>query len=70
MVKQQKIATVRKLPVLIEEGSLLEDGVQNYHAEKEAYFAYFLSSVLIDGERHDVSNIVLYNCQPQSLKQF
>lgn len=53
-VKEQKIATLRKLPRLIKESHLLADEVSNYYSEQGEKFAYFICKVLIDGELHDV----------------
>ena len=54
VVKQQKIATLRKLPILIREGRLQENDVSNYYSEAGERFAYFVCSVIIDNEVHQV----------------
>ena len=54
IVKQQKIATLNKLPELIKEGKLLEDNVQNYYSDQGDKFAYFISKIEIDDIMHDV----------------
>lgn len=51
-VKQQKITTLRVLPVLIKGGNLLEDEVQNYYSENGVKFAYFICKLFIDDEMH------------------
>lgn len=53
-VKMQKVATIRKLPVLIEEGYLIEDEVPNYYVSTGERFAYLNSKIVIDDEIHDV----------------
>lgn len=53
-VKEQKIATLRMLPILIREGQLLEDNVPNYYSVRGDQFAYFMSKILIDNEIHNV----------------
>lgn len=57
-VKEQKIATLRLLPILIKEATLVKDEVQNYHDERHETFAYFISEILIDGEIHTVRIVV------------
>ena len=54
VVKQQKIATLRALPQLLEEGKLVEDNVQNYHSQVGDQFAYFVCEILIDNIVHGV----------------
>ena len=54
IVKQQKIATLKSLPLLIAGGKLLEDNVQNYYARDGERFAYFICSIFIDNEVHHV----------------
>lgn len=53
-VKQQKVATIRMLPVLIEKGRLLEDNVENYYSKEGERFAYFVCGIFIDNEMHNV----------------
>lgn len=53
-VKEQKIATIRYLPTLIEEGLLLENDVENYYDQNGDRFAYFISQIAINNEIHDV----------------
>lgn len=57
-VKEQKIATLRLLPILIKEATLVKDEVQNYHDKRHETFAYFISEILIDGEIHTVRIVV------------
>ena len=53
-VKEQKIATLRILPILLREGKLLDDNVQNYYSVQGDQFAYFISTIMIDDEMHNV----------------
>lgn len=53
-VKKQKVATLRILPMLIREGKLLADEVQNYYSEEGERFAYFICKIFIDNEIHDI----------------
>lgn len=53
-VKQQKIATIRCLPILIREGSLVKNDVPNYYFSEGDLFAYFINHIIIDDEIHDV----------------
>lgn len=53
-VKQQKVVTIRSLPILIKEAKLLEDNIPNYYSEEGNCFAYFISQILIDNEIHNV----------------
>ncbi len=57
-VKEQKIATLRVLPILVKEAKLIKDEVQSYHEKRNETFAYFISKILIDGEIHDVRIVV------------
>ncbi len=47
IVKQLKVATLRYLPQIIENGNVLEDNVPNVHGEN-ALFAYIYKNVKID----------------------
>lgn len=49
MLKMFKVATIRKLPEIIEQGILIEDNVENIHGNNQL-FAYFITQVVIDGE--------------------
>jgi len=44
-----KVATIRKLPEIIEQGMLIEDNVENVHGNNQLY-AYFITQVIVDGE--------------------
>lgn len=57
-VKKQKIATIRMLPLLIREGKILEDDVENYHASYGDKFAYFIAPILIDEIIHNIRIVV------------
>jgi len=57
-VKKQKIATIRMIPLLIREGKLLEDNVENYHESNGDKFAYFICPILIDGIAHHIRIVV------------
>ncbi len=52
-LKELKVATVRHLPDIIENGVLIEDNVANIHGNKEL-FAYISSDVTIDGKEYRV----------------
>lgn len=54
IVKMQKVATIRSLPILIREGELMEDDVPNYYLNTGDKFAYLISKIRIDDEIHDV----------------
>jgi len=53
VLKQLKIATLRYLPQVIEEGCMLADDVPNVHGES-ALYAYIMSDVFIDGARYGI----------------
>lgn len=48
-LKMLKVATIRKLPEIIEQGILIEDNVGNVHGNNQLY-AYFITQVIVDGE--------------------
>ena len=48
-LKMLKVATIRKLPEIIEQGMLIEDNVENVHGNNQLY-AYFITQVIVDGE--------------------
>lgn len=47
MLKQLKIATVRKLPQIIQMGHVFEDNMANIHGDA-ALFAYIIASIRVD----------------------
>lgn len=57
-VKKQKIATIRMLPLLIKEGKMIEDNVENYHTSNGDKFAYFITPILIDEIVHNIRIVV------------
>ena len=54
VLKELKIATLRYLPEIIKQGSILEDNVENKHKTEEYLFAYIMSNVVIDNEEYKV----------------
>ena len=54
VLKELKIATLRYLPEIIKQGSILEDNVENKHKTEEYMFAYIMSNVVIDNEEYKV----------------
>lgn len=65
--KGMKLATVRMLPQIIENGKLMSDNVDNYHNEESTVkFAYIESEVQIDGQ--DVSVKIDIKKSPQKNK--
>lgn len=48
-LKVLKVATIRKLPEIIEQGILIEDNVGNVHGNNQLY-AYFITQVIINRE--------------------
>ena len=52
-LKEYKVATIRSLPILIQNSRLVEDEVPNSHGNAQIY-AYFLSSVKINNTELDV----------------
>ena len=58
LVKMQKVATLRELPLIIQNAELVEDEVKNYHEDATNRFAYFISNATIDGEVYRVRIVV------------
>lgn len=54
VLKQFKIATLRYLPKIIKQGSILEDNVENIHKREDYLFAYIASNIIIDKEEYRV----------------
>ena len=54
VLKELKIATLRYLPEIIKQGSILEDNVENKHKTEKYLFAYIMSNVVIDNEEYRV----------------
>lgn len=54
VLKELKIATLRYLPEIIKQGSILEDNVENIHKTEDYLFAYIMSNVVIDNEEYRV----------------
>lgn len=54
VLKELKIATLRYLPEIIKQGSILEDNVENKHKTEEYLFAYIMSNVVIGNEEYKV----------------
>lgn len=52
-LKMLKVATIRSLPEIIQNGMLKEDNVANLHGENEL-FAYINSQAIVDGEEYGV----------------
>ena len=52
-LKKLKIATIEKLPEIIQQGILLDDNVENLHGNNET-FAYFETLVNINGDNYRV----------------
>ena len=48
-LKMLKVATIRKLTEIIEQGILIEDNVGNIHGNNQLY-AYFITQVIVNGE--------------------
>lgn len=57
-VKMQKIATLRLLPLMLQDGKLIEDDVKNYHGESGDRFAYFRSKAVLDGCIYDIRIVI------------
>lgn len=54
VMKELKIATIRNLPNIIENGIVSDDNVQNYHDENGDLYAYITSDATIDGVKYGV----------------
>lgn len=53
-LKELKIATIRHLPIIIENGTVVNDDVVNYHDDTKEMYAYITSDVLVDGKPYGV----------------